>query len=133
MRGKGCLLKGISGEASQLKSGWRLGKRMMAGGESNLPSPPLPSPPSPPPPPHTHTPHLPPPLSCLQVVRSGRKLRLSLGMEMITNPSILFLDEPTSRLDIYTAYKVGHGAGGSRGPGGQGGPGGENTAYKVCV
>lgn len=32
--------------------------------------------------------------------------RLSLGMEMITNPSILFLDEPTSGLDTFKAFKV---------------------------
>ncbi|MEW5318453.1 MAG: hypothetical protein WDW38_009674 [Sanguina aurantia] len=44
--------------------------------------------------------------SLVKGISGGEKRRLSLGMEMITNPSILYLDEPTSGLDTYTAYKV---------------------------
>ncbi|MEW5304769.1 MAG: hypothetical protein WDW36_007357 [Sanguina aurantia] len=44
--------------------------------------------------------------SLIQGISGGEKRRLSLGMEMITNPSILYLDEPTSGLDTYTSYKV---------------------------
>ena len=37
-------------------------------------------------------------------ISGGERKRLSVGMEMITNPSIIFLDEPTSGLDTYSAY-----------------------------
>lgn len=39
-------------------------------------------------------------------ISGGEKRRLSLGLELITNPAILYLDEPTSGLDTYNAYKV---------------------------
>lgn len=31
---------------------------------------------------------------------------MSAGMELVTDPRILFLDEPTSGLDAFTAYAV---------------------------
>jgi ABC-type multidrug transport system ATPase subunit len=39
-------------------------------------------------------------------VSGGEKKRVSIGMELITNPSIIFLDELTSGLDSYTALIV---------------------------
>jgi ATP-binding cassette subfamily G (WHITE) protein 1 len=44
--------------------------------------------------------------STLKGLSGGERKRLSVGMEMITNPSIIFLDEPTSGLDTYTAYTL---------------------------
>ena len=44
--------------------------------------------------------------STLKGLSGGERKRLSVGMEMITNPSIIFLDEPTSGLDTYTAYSL---------------------------
>ncbi|KAG2442858.1 hypothetical protein HXX76_002937 [Chlamydomonas incerta] len=41
-------------------------------------------------------------------ISGGEKRRLSLGMEMVTEPAILFLDEPSSGLDSFTAFKVVH-------------------------
>lgn len=39
-------------------------------------------------------------------ISGGERKRTSIGVEMISNPSILFLDEPTSGLDSQTSYKV---------------------------
>ena len=39
-------------------------------------------------------------------VSGGERKRTSIGMELVTNPKILFLDEPTTGLDAATALQV---------------------------
>ena len=39
-------------------------------------------------------------------VSGGERKRTSIGVELITEPSIVFLDEPTTGLDSFTAQKV---------------------------
>ena len=39
-------------------------------------------------------------------ISGGEKKRTSIGVELLTNPSIIFLDEPTTGLDSSTALKV---------------------------
>lgn len=39
-------------------------------------------------------------------ISGGEKKRTSIGMELITSPSVLFLDEPTTGLDASTACSV---------------------------
>ena len=39
-------------------------------------------------------------------VSGGERKRVCIGMELITNPKVLFLDEPTSGLDAFTALHI---------------------------
>jgi ABC-type multidrug transport system ATPase subunit len=39
-------------------------------------------------------------------ISGGEKKRTSIGVDLITNPSLIFLDEPTTGLDSTTALQV---------------------------
>ena len=39
-------------------------------------------------------------------ISGGEKKRLSIGVEMMSDPKLIFLDEPTTGLDAYTALEV---------------------------
>ena len=36
----------------------------------------------------------------------GEKKRASIGVELVTNPSLIFMDEPTTGMDTFTAQKI---------------------------
>jgi ABC-type multidrug transport system ATPase subunit len=39
-------------------------------------------------------------------VSGGERKRTSIGVELITNPTLVFLDEPTTGLDSFTSLKI---------------------------
>ena len=42
----------------------------------------------------------------LKGVSGGERKRTSIGVELITDPNLIFLDEPTTGLDSFTATSV---------------------------
>ena len=41
-----------------------------------------------------------------KTISGGERKRTAIGVELITDPSIIFLDEPTSGLDSFKAFKI---------------------------
>ena len=39
-------------------------------------------------------------------ISGGERRRTAIGVEMVTDPSLLILDEPTSSLDSFNALKI---------------------------
>ena len=44
--------------------------------------------------------------SLIRGISGGERKRTSIGVELLTNPSLIFLDEPTTGLDSSTALAV---------------------------
>lgn len=41
-----------------------------------------------------------------KILNRGEKKRLSIAVELITNPSLVFMDEPTTSMDAFTAERI---------------------------
>jgi ATP-binding cassette subfamily G (WHITE) protein 1 len=41
-----------------------------------------------------------------KLLSKGEKKRLSIAVELITNPALIFMDEPTTSMDTFTAEKI---------------------------
>lgn len=41
-------------------------------------------------------------------ISGGERKRVNIGIELVSNPNLLFLDEPTTGLDSSTAFEVIH-------------------------